>query len=281
MRNHTWWLLSVHMLVVQHYHGWRKPWVSSECWSGETGKECSGWALNVYLHNPRIAWLYGPSSWPCSTLASGTTGPGLTTGSKSNLLYIKLKNLRVHDSARMALWLSPHCISYSAKIFSNLSLFLLLVTERKPWVCRATEFWGYNGAKLLDFHEIWESWWFETDSADCGIGCWFPVGFCVFSADKTTLLLLFSHRVWLCNTMGCSMQASLSLTPRVCPSSCPSHQWGHPTISSSVALFSFCPKSFPASGSFPMSRLFASGSQRIGAILTVTKFSSSRKLVSS
>ena len=197
MRNHTWWLLSGHMLVVQHYHEWRKPWVSSECWSGEAGKECSGWALNVCLRNPRIAWLYGPSSRPCSTLASGTTGPGLTIGSKSNLRYIKLKNLRVHDSARMALWLSPHCISYSAKIFSNLSLFLLLVTERKPWVCRATEFWGYNGAKLLVFHEIWESWWFETDSADCGIGCWFPVGFCVLRADKTTLLLLFSHRVWL------------------------------------------------------------------------------------
>ena len=49
-----------------------------------------------------------------------------------------------------------------------------------------------------------------------------------------------------------------SLSPRVCSNSCPLSQWCHPTISSSVAPFS-CPQSFPASGSFPMSQLFASG----------------------
>ena len=37
--------------------------------------------------------------------------------------------------------------------------------------------------------------------------------------------------------------------------------WCHPTISSSVIPFSSCPQSFPASGSFQMSRLFASGGQ--------------------
>ena len=41
--------------------------------------------------------------------------------------------------------------------------------------------------------------------------------------------------------------------------------WCHSTISSSVAPFSSCPQSFPLSGSFPMSRLFASGDQSIGA----------------
>ena len=40
----------------------------------------------------------------------------------------------------------------------------------------------------------------------------------------------------------------LSLSPRVCPSSCPLNLWCHPTISSSVALFFFCPQSFPVSG---------------------------------
>ena len=50
----------------------------------------------------------------------------------------------------------------------------------------------------------------------------------------------------------------------VCLDSCPLSQWCHPTISSSVALL-FCLKSFPASGSFPMSRLFTSGGQSIGA----------------
>ena len=45
---------------------------------------------------------------------------------------------------------------------------------------------------------------------------------------------------------------------------CPSSQWRHPTISSSVILFSSCPQSFPASGSFQMSHLFASGGQSTG-----------------
>ena len=55
-----------------------------------------------------------------------------------------------------------------------------------------------------------------------------------------------------------------SLSTGVCSNSCPLSQWCHPTISSSVALFSYCPQSFLASGSFPVSQLFASGSQSIG-----------------
>ena len=46
--------------------------------------------------------------------------------------------------------------------------------------------------------------------------------------------------------------------------SCPLSQWCHPTISSSVVPFSSCPQSFPASGSFHMSQLFASCGQSIG-----------------
>ena len=52
---------------------------------------------------------------------------------------------------------------------------------------------------------------------------------------------------------------------KVCPSSCPLHRWCHPAISSSDALFSFCPQSFPVSGIFPVSRLFASGEQNTAA----------------
>ena len=54
-----------------------------------------------------------------------------------------------------------------------------------------------------------------------------------------------------------------SPSPRVCSNSCPLSRWCHPTISSSVTLFS-CPRSFPASGSFQMSQLFSSGGQSIG-----------------
>ena len=56
-----------------------------------------------------------------------------------------------------------------------------------------------------------------------------------------------------------------SPSPQVCPSSCPLHQWYHPAVSSSDVLFSFCPQSFPASGTFPVNRLFASGNQNTGA----------------
>ena len=55
-----------------------------------------------------------------------------------------------------------------------------------------------------------------------------------------------------------------SPTPRACSNSCPSSWWCHPTISSSVVPFSSCPQSFPASGSFPMSQLFASGGHSTG-----------------
>ena len=53
-------------------------------------------------------------------------------------------------------------------------------------------------------------------------------------------------------------------TPRAYSNSSPSHLWCHPTISSFVVTFSSYLQSFPASGSFPMSQFFASGSQSIG-----------------
>ena len=83
------------------------------------------------------------------------------------------------------------------------------------------------------------------------------------------MLLLFS-----CSDMSNSLQPHglqhtrlfcPSVSPRVCSNSCPLSQWYQPTISSSVAPFSFCPQSFPASGSFPVSQLFTSGGQSIGA----------------
>ena len=56
-----------------------------------------------------------------------------------------------------------------------------------------------------------------------------------------------------------------SPSPRVCSNSCPLSHWCHPSISTSVAPFSSCPQSFPTSGSFPVSQLFKSGGQSIGA----------------
>ena len=55
-----------------------------------------------------------------------------------------------------------------------------------------------------------------------------------------------------------------SPTPWACSNSCPSSQWCHPAISSSVIPFFSCLQTFPASQSFLMSQFFTSGGQSIG-----------------
>ena len=83
---------------------------------------------------------------------------------------------------------------------------------------------------------------------------------------------------WVHKWHSCSCSVALGLhgwrharppcpspSPGVCPSSCPLHWWCHPAITFSVALFSFCPQSFPASGIFTKSHLFTSDDQNTGA----------------
>ena len=60
------------------------------------------------------------------------------------------------------------------------------------------------------------------------------------------------------------------LSPRVCSNLRPLNWCCHPTISSTVIPFSSCPQSFPASESFPVSWLFASGGQSIGASVSAS-----------
>ena len=78
----------------------------------------------------------------------------------------------------------------------------------------------------------------------------------------------FSHSV-MSNSLRphglqCARLPCSSPTPRVHSNPCPSSQWYHPAISSSVVPFSSCLQSLPASGSFPMSQLFTWGGQSIG-----------------
>ena len=61
-----------------------------------------------------------------------------------------------------------------------------------------------------------------------------------------------------------------SPTPGAYSNSCPSSQWCHPTISSSVVPFSSLLQSFPASGSFPMSQFFTSGGQSFGVSVSAS-----------
>ena len=71
-----------------------------------------------------------------------------------------------------------------------------------------------------------------------------------------------------------------SLSPGLCSNSCPVSQWCYITISSSATPFSFCLQSFPASGSFPMSWLFTSGGQSIGASASVLPMNEYSGLIS-
>ena len=84
----------------------------------------------------------------------------------------------------------------------------------------------------------------------------FPL-FCFCSVTKSCLIL--------CDPWTAACQASLSITISQRFLTHVQSQWYHPTISSSVALFSSCSQSFPASGSFLISWLFPSGGQSIGA----------------
>jgi len=78
----------------------------------------------------------------------------------------------------------------------------------------------------------------------------------------------FSHSVMSSSLRPYGLQNARlpcpSPTPGAFSDSCPSSWWCHTTISSSVIPFSSCLPSFPASGSFPMSRFFASRGQSIG-----------------
>ena len=96
-----------------------------------------------------------------------------------------------------------------------------------------------------------------------------------FMSEPPTLITLETHQgqfssvqslshVWLFATPW------TAATPGVYLNSCPLSRWCHSTISSSVIPFSFSLQSFPASGSFQMSQLFASGSQSIGVSVSTS-----------
>ena len=106
-----------------------------------------------------------------------------------------------------------------------------------------------------------ESWSCQTE---------YPVKQKPWSVHGSLLFFSYSLVSDLCNPIGCSMPGF----PVLChllelAHACPLSQGCHPIILSSVTHFSSCFQSFPASGSFPMSWLFASGGQIIGASASV------------
>ena len=99
-----------------------------------------------------------------------------------------------------------------------------------------------------------------------------------FAGTSTTFLimLLFSCSVVSDSLWPHGLQHTrlpcLPLSPSVCSNSCPLSRWCYPTVRFFVLPFPSCLQSFSASGSFPMSRLFASGGQSIAASASASVF---------
>ena len=112
---------------------------------------------------------------------------------------------------------------------------------------------------VKDYHRKKTTRLKRKPSHNSHIGCFIPIQFS---------LVQFSHSVMSNSLRPHEPQHTRppcpSPTPRSYPNSCPLSRLCHPTISSSLLPFSSCPQSFPASGSFPVSHLFASGGQSIG-----------------
>ena len=94
------------------------------------------------------------------------------------------------------------------------------------------------------------------------IGLPFPFTIYVFSSVQFSRSVV-SNSLWPHESQHARPPCP-SPTPGVHPNSCPSSWWCYPAISSSVIPFSSCPRSLPASESFPMSQLFAWGGQSTG-----------------
>ena len=103
----------------------------------------------------------------------------------------------------------------------------------------------------------------------CGPSRAWGLGFGCRRSSSEQFLLLFSCSVMSNSFRHHGLQHTRLPCPSpstiVCSNSCPLNWWCHPTISSSVIPFSSCLQSFPASGSFPICQLFASGDQSTGA----------------
>ena len=128
----------------------------------------------------------------------------------------------------------------------------------------------HSAAPTLEFLSQWmraRTCVFNKFSGDVHAAClevtlWEPLFYIIVVVQSLSHVQLFAIP-WTT-----AHQASLSIpcpSPRICSDSHPLSQWCHPTISSSVVPFSSCLQSFPASGSFSMSQLFAAGSESIGA----------------
>ena len=145
---------------------------------------------------------------------------------------------------------SPFSIAVISRIMTSRLAHIIM-----PRMC---ECFIKRGLRWLDsYFKInrlpWIIWWAQCNHCSC---CSVAKSFQLFVNPQTEV-----HRL-LCSP----------LSPWVCSKSYPLSPWCYLTISSSTASFFFCFQSFPASGSFPMSWIFASRSQTIGDSASVQSF---------
>ena len=153
------------------------------------------------------------------------------------------------------IYVFPLLIMTNIRIVHILAIHTQLITERYVWECISTcaypQFLSLS--KCDDFEYICN---FRALISLTG-KAWLKFQFFQFSRS------VMPDSLWP-HGLEHARLPCLPPTPGACSNSCPSSQWCHPTISSSVVPFSFCLQSFPASGSFQMSQFFATGGQSIG-----------------
>ena len=137
--------------------------------------------------------------------------------------------------------------------------------------------WGGSWLSLLcSYESLRSNWWINSEMLILWLilrkrikwkknMIYWPIDMINLEPHPCSCSVQFSHSVMSDSLQPHEPQHTRppcpSPTPRVHPNPCPSHQWCHPTISSSVVPFS---QSFPASGSFQMSQPLASCGQSIG-----------------
>ena len=159
------------------------------------------------------------------------------------------------------------CHIYIFNVYFNIRRRLRAVVASLGVIPNSTHLWeiglmlGHRMSLVLCFHLFdkkgWTSWLWHSLSAlrNSVILNFMPKHISVQFSCSVMSNSLWPHELQHARPPGPSP------TPRVYPNSCPLSRWCHPTISSSFIPFSSGPQSFPASGSFPMSQLFASGGQ--------------------
>ena len=127
------------------------------------------------------------------------------------------------------------CVAYSSRSLRfSVSLWGPLFVPASQWVM--------SGTLLCPYLQIETQQWFLEKAHQCSVQ---------FSCSVMT------DSLWPHGLQHASLPCP-SPTPGAYSNLCPSSQWCHPTISSSIIPFFFCLQSFPASGSFPMSQFFTS-----------------------